>query len=153
MDDKVLCKELNSLIQLDIDAVNAYSMAIRNVDLPLIADQLTQFRGDHERHVTDLSEIVRRHGGQPPKVTPDFKGFLISGFTAIRSATGTEGALHAMKSNEGLTTSTYQKAVAKGFPADVIGVVQRNFEDEQRHLRYIEQCLRDRPWESTGAHV
>ncbi len=153
MDDKTLCKELDSLIQLDIDAVNAYSMAIRNIDFQPIADQLTRFRGDHERHVADLSEIVRRHGGEPPKSTPDFKGFIISGFTAIRSATGTEGALNAMRRNEQLTNATYQKSLGKGFPADVVTVVQRNFEDEQRHLRYVEQTLRDRPWESSGATV
>lgn len=153
MDDKSLCKELNSLIQLDIDAIQAYGMALRNIDLPVIADQLRRFQADHQRHITDLSPIVVRHGGEVPKPTADFKGFVIAGFTAIRSATGTEGALKAMKTNELLTNSSYQKAVGMGLPADVATVVQRNFEDEQRHLLFIETTLRERPWESASAHV
>lgn len=153
MDDKTLCKELNSLIQLDIDAVKAYGMALRNIDLPVVAEQIRRFQDDHQRHVTELSPFVLRHGGEAPKLTADFKGFVIAGFTAIRSATGIEGALKAMKTNELLTNSSYQKAVGMGLPADVSTVVQRNFEDEQRHLKYIEKTLRDRPWESASAHV
>jgi len=153
MDPKDLNKQLSELAQLDIDAIHAYDQAIKNIDVTSVREQLTQFKADHERHVRDLSDFIVRFGGQAPSFTPDFKGFLIQGFTGLRSITGTEGALKAMKSNEELTNRTYANALGKGFPVDVQALVQKNFEDEQRHLRAISQWLTLRVWEQPGATV
>ncbi len=138
---------LKSLMQLDIDAVHAYTQAIENIEHRAVREQLTAFRGDHERHVTDLSQCIRRLGGDPPERQRDFKGFLIQGFTAIRSLTGTEGALKAMKSNEQTTNKHYREALAVQFPPDVRSVIERNYEDEKRHLAYVDDALADRVWE------
>src|SRR5690606_9370068 len=91
---------LNDLIQLDVDAVNAYEQAIERIDIPQVAADLEQFKGDHQRHIEELSAEVMRLGGEPPDRSPDLKGYLLEGFTALRSVTGTEGALKAMRSNE-----------------------------------------------------
>lgn len=80
----------------------------------------------------------------------NFKGFLIEGFTAIRSAMGTEGALKAMRSNERKTNQDYSDALSLDMPADVRAIVQRNYEDERRHLGYVEETLRARVWESVA---
>ena len=53
-----------------------------------------------------------RLGGNPPKRSVDLKGLLLEGFTALRSVTGTEGALKAMQSNEKTTNKKYQEALA-----------------------------------------
>lgn len=153
MDPKDIVKELNDLVQLDIDAIHAYDAAIKNVDTLSIREALTNFKADHERHVRELSDVVIRFGGTPEKFSPDFKGFLLQGFTAVRSATGTEGALKAMKSNEELTNRTYQKSLGMGFPTDVTALLQKNYSDEQRHIRAIEQWLNTRAWEGAGATV
>jgi uncharacterized protein (TIGR02284 family) len=147
MEKKEICKELSSLVQLDIDAVHAYELAITNIEPLNVREQLTQFKNDHHRHIGELSTAIRQYGEQPPSYSPDFKGFLIQGFTAIRSATGTEGALKAMKTNEELTNRTYLKALGRGFPPDVRAIVERNYADEQRHLRSIEQWIATRVWE------
>jgi uncharacterized protein (TIGR02284 family) len=148
MDTQEIVKRLIDLCQLDIDASNAYEQAIKNVDDANIRQKLEQFRGDHERHVNDLSSHIRRHGGEPPEHKPGVKGFVLQGFTAIRSAIGTESALKAMRSNENLTNRTYADALEWDTPDDVKQLIRKNYEDEQRHLRYIEDCLRDRPWEA-----
>jgi hypothetical protein len=88
---------------------------------------------------------------QPPKPTPDLKSVLIEGMTALRSVTGTEGALKAMRMNEGLTNSRYDAALKADLPADVRSVVEKNRDDERRHLQYIEQCLQSESWKSAGA--
>lgn len=152
MDTKEILSELNSLIQLDVDAIHAYEQAIKNIDVESVKMRLTEFRQDHERHVTELSSEVRKLGGTPPSHKRDAKGFVIQGMTAIRSMTGTEGALKAMQTNEKLTTRNYGQAVSKPFPPDVMTILQRNAADERRHLEYIEETLRMRPWESAGAH-
>jgi uncharacterized protein (TIGR02284 family) len=115
---------LNSLIQLDIDAVSAYDQTIKNIDDPVIRSRMTEFRGDDQNHVSDLSSIVQKMGGTAPDPSPDFKGFLIQGFTAIHSATGTDGAL----------------------TPEAKTLVEKNFSDEKIHLEYIQSNLRGMSW-------
>ncbi|MBI3555603.1 MAG: DUF2383 domain-containing protein [Deltaproteobacteria bacterium] len=147
VDSKDLLKQLDSLAQLDIDAVHAYTAAIDRIDLPDVKEQLTVFRGDHERHIVELSPFVERMGGKPPKRTPDFKGFLIQGFTAVRSMISNESALKAMKSNEELTNKSYDKALELQLPQDIRAVIEKNRGDERRHLAYVNKCIEDRVWE------
>jgi rubrerythrin len=146
-ESKELLKELESLSHLDIDAVHAYTSAIDHIDLAEVKEQLISFRGDHQRHITDLAPLIERLGGTPPKQSPDFKGFLIQGFTAIRSMVGNESAIKAMKGNEELTNKTYDKALMVDFPDDIKVVIQKNRDDERRHLEYINRCIDERVWE------
>jgi uncharacterized protein (TIGR02284 family) len=141
---------LKSLMQLDIDAVHAYSQAIDKIDHARVREQLIAFRRDHERHIADLSDVIVRLGGDPPERARDFKGFLIEGFTALRSMTGTEGALKAMKGNEETTNKHYRDALELDFSPDVRAIVQRNYGDEKRHLAYVEDALADRVWEQAA---
>lgn len=148
MNEKNLIDRLSSLMQLDIDAVHAYGQAIDNIKDPAIKNELSMFRDDHERHISDLSLAITNLGGKPPEHSRDFKGFLIEGFTALRSVTGTEGALKAMKGNEELTNKTYREALNLQLPPDARDIVERNYHDEQRHLAYINRVLASRSWEA-----
>jgi len=132
---------LEKLIQLDVDATHAYDQAIKNVKEQVIKDKLIQFQTDHRKHIDLLSAKVLELGGTPPELTSDFKGFLISGFTALRSLTGTKGALEAMESNERLTTSRYEEASKLDFPVDISAIVRSNYADEQRHLAFIREAI------------
>lgn len=149
MEHKELIKDLYDLAQLDIDAARAYKQALDNIDHPTIHSQISSFKADHLRHIDDLSAIIRRMGGNPPDFSPDFKGFFIEGFTAIRSMTGTEGALKAMRGNEKLTNRAYEKALKWDMPADVRMIIEKNFSDEQRHLAYIEQAIETKAWDTS----
>jgi rubrerythrin len=147
IDEKKVLNELKSLTHLDIDAVHAYTAAIDRIDLADVKEKLTQFRGDHERHISDLSALILLMGEEAPKRTLDFKGFLIEGFTAIRSMIGNESAIRAMKGNEELTNRTYGRALDLELPENVRVVVKRGFDDETRHLEYINQSISLRVWE------
>jgi rubrerythrin len=142
---------LRALIQLDVDASYAYAQAIAKIDILEIAERLEQFRQDHERHIEALSSVLREFGVEPPDGSPDLKGQLIQGYTALRAAMGLAGALRAMKSNELLTNSRYEAAVAQSFPAKVKRLLERHREDERGHLAYIEAVLKDRTWELDAA--
>lgn len=148
-----IIKKLNSLIQLDIDAIHAYEQAMKNVNEVSIRDQLAEFRNDHHMHFRELSSVVESMGGTPPEFSPDFKGFFIQGFTALRSATGTEGALKAMETNEKLTNSKYEEASAWDLPIATLSLVRANYEDERRHLSYIQSALQNKIWEGQGRGV
>jgi len=136
-----ILNNLEKLIQLDVDATHAYDQAIKNVKEQVIKDKLIQFQSDHRKHVDLLSAKVLELGGTPPELSSDFKGFMISGFTALRSLTGTKGALEAMETNERLTTSRYEEASKLDYPVDVLAIVRSNYADEQRHLSYIREAI------------
>lgn len=143
MENREVVEMLNGLIKLDVDAIHAYGHAIREMDLSVLQESLIHFRQDHERHVHELSRLVRELGGSPTAPTQDFKGYLIEGFTAIRSKMGMAGALRAMRLNEQLTNRRYGQARGQALPEPVKAVVDRNAEDERRHLEYIETAIRE----------
>ncbi|MDP2307403.1 MAG: DUF2383 domain-containing protein [Pseudomonadota bacterium] len=138
MDRTEVVDLLNELVHLDIDAVRAYGQAIDNVKDPTARQTLVGFREDHERHVTDLSAMVRNYGGEPAE-RPDLKGVFLEGMTALRSAMGEGPALRAMRDNERFTNRHYVKALeTPGLPDEVRNLIARNREDERRHLAWIE---------------
>jgi uncharacterized protein (TIGR02284 family) len=149
MDPSKTIEKLNDLIQLDYDAVGAYEAAIERIDVESIGSRLREFQKDHRRHITDLSAQVTRLGGKP-KQKPDVKGFVLKGFTAITSMMGNEAALRAMQGNEKLTNTSYSNALRENWPADIRNVIEQNYRDEQRHLAYIEDALRNRIWEQAA---
>ncbi len=106
-------------------------------------ERLTSFRQDHERHIADLARAVRDLGGTPVEQRPDLKGFLLEGFTAIRSKMGLAGALKAMHLNEQLTNRRYNEARNRPVPAQAKSILDRNYEDERRHIEYIEVTIRE----------
>ena len=86
--DKWIAKvvdHLNRLIQLDFDASLTYKDALVHVDDPIVRVDLEAFLVDHERHVMELSSIVRDLGGSPIRVHRDIKGALLEGVTKLRS--------------------------------------------------------------------
>lgn len=150
MDNKEIADRLKSLCQLDIDAIHAYKKANEHIDVAGIKKTISQFQSDHERHVSTLSDMIRNYGGEPPEFSKDFKGFLLQAFASIRSVTGTEGALNALQGGEKMTTNAYSDAVSQDFPPMVLVLLRRNYEDERRHLNYIEQSINNRIWEKAA---
>jgi uncharacterized protein (TIGR02284 family) len=142
--NQTLIKELNKLIQVDIDTIHAYSQALEAVENEDIKKELEGFKKDHQRHVDNLSQVVREKGGDPIPFSQDFKGYMIEGYTAIRSLIGETSALKAMETNEKITSSYYKDALSKDFPPEVKEVIQNNFEDEKKHLEFIKKSLTEK---------
>jgi rubrerythrin len=140
-------KALSELVKVDIDAVHAYDQAIQRIEAISLRDELTLFRQDHDRHVSNLRKLIQAFDVVPPDLGQDFKGFLIEGFTALRSITGVEGALKAMKTNEELTNRKYREALAMSFSPNTRELLEKNYADEQKHLLFIDRALNDRLWE------
>jgi rubrerythrin len=55
----------------------------------------------------------------------------------MAAALGAKGLLVAMIANEMLTNGTYQTALELPCPDEVRKLLERNFADEQRHLRWL----------------
>jgi uncharacterized protein (TIGR02284 family) len=139
---------LSDLIQLDRNAVGAYDQAIAACEQAHIKDTLVEFKRDHERHIGDVSEQVRALGGVPVE-TSDLKGKLLEGFTAITSR-GDQSALLAMRGNEELTNREYASALEENLTAEARAIVERNHDDEKRHLAWIKDALSRKIWEKAA---
>jgi rubrerythrin len=140
-----ITKVLNDLLQLDIDAVNAYDLALKHIDDRNVYKTIRGFRQDHLQHMSDLTKFIKKYDGIPIEYSPDLKGYLIEGITILRSVTDTKGALNAMESNEKITTKNYNGALQENleFPNDIKDLLLKNFMDENRHLEYITNTLKN----------
>lgn len=132
---------LMDLVELDFDAVAAYEAAVNRLNDPVVKDQLGQFMSDHQRHIQELSVIVRELGQVPP-TSSDVKAVLTQGKVVIGGLVGDKGILSAMRSNEDDTNQAYEQALKRN---DILpraeGILKQNLADERRHRAWIEERL------------
>jgi uncharacterized protein (TIGR02284 family) len=140
MEHDKLIKRLNDLLGVEHDAVRGYETAIKNTDDEDIVANLTSFQGDHENHLSYLTERIKQEGGKP-KERPDIKGPFQQGMTAIMSKMGDKNTLRVMHQNENVTNRTYDDAVKEDFPADIMEKLKMFQADEHRHRAWIEDKL------------
>ncbi len=139
--EKDVIELLCNLIELDYDAIEAYQASIERLKDPEAKRRMREFMGDHERHTQDLSRCVRELGGQPPK-RGDIKRVLTKGKVVLGSLGSDRGILMAMKTNEKDTNKAYERATSRtDVPRNVREILLRNYEDERKHLRWIEEWL------------
>jgi uncharacterized protein (TIGR02284 family) len=132
---------LKSLIALDYDAVEAYQAAIERVENAEYKKQLTEFKADHERHISELSEVARMLGLEPP-TGPDMKVSLAKGKVIMMDIFGDKAILMAMKTNEEDTNTAYERAFNhKDLDSLAREAVNRGFVDERRHRAWIVDTL------------
>ena len=143
MDAKHQVSKLRSAAQLDVDAVGAYDAAIHGVADDLIRDRLAEFRGDHLRHIADLNLVIHDLGGETVDAKADLRGAVMKGMTAMSSLMGTEATLLAMMGNEEVTNHAYDAVLSLSWSDDIRKLLERNREDERRHLNLIRSAARE----------
>lgn len=139
-DSKEIISDLNDIIELDYDAIAAYRTAIERLENDAYKVKLTEFMGDHERHIVELGKAVLNEGGKP-STEGDAKKILTRGKVVLADLAGDQAILKAMKSNEEQTNYKYEDAVKIGYPENVQAILQRGLEDERRHKAWIVTTL------------
>ena len=87
--EAALVAELNDLLQLDYDAVGAYTLAISALRDRNLRNTLIGFRQDHERHIAELVDLIRARGGVPVRM-PHFPTGI---FKLLVQAAGSAGGM------------------------------------------------------------
>lgn len=143
MDRDELLRKLKSLAQLDTDAVGTYSEALEHVTDEDLRGNFGQFLDDHMRHADKLSAAIEQMTGSRPELKVDMMGRMADWVTSIRSRRGNEGALHAMHTAENYHVSHYHDVVDWDIEdRDLKMMLHGFYEDEQRHLAYVEDKLK-----------
>lgn len=133
---------LDDLLQLDHDALQSYQLAIEELDNAAYRETIRRFRSDHERHVTELSDLVRTHGGTPTE-RPHATGVLKLATQAAGAVGGGDThVLMAFRANERQARDKYARAAALGaWPPNVAAVVRVAASDESRHYDWVDATL------------
>lgn len=140
--DTVLTATLNDLLQLDVDAVQAYALVIAQLESSARKQAVRRYQADHKRHVTTLKGLIRAHGGAPIAVSHIPTGPFKLAMQATASLGGDRAVLLAFKSNERQVRDKYRRAASrKGLPTDVARALRRAAADEDRHYRWAEKSL------------
>jgi rubrerythrin len=138
-----LIAELNDLLRLDYDAIGAYSIAIEAVESTTYRETLQGFLRDHERHVRELTELVRAAGGNPAEGPHASTGaFKLAVQAAGAAADGDRALILAFKANEGESVEKYRAAAERPHADDVRQVLQRAARDEEKHYDWAESRLK-----------
>ena len=136
-----LVAELNDLLQLDHDAVNAYTIAINSLENQSWRQSLVRYRGDHERHIDELEAHIRSLGGTPVDLPHIPTGIFKSAVQAAGAAGGDRAILLAFKSNEGQERDKYERADNAGHPTVTAELLRRNANAEVVHYNWVSDVL------------
>lgn len=137
-----LVAELNDMLQLDHDAVHAYTLAAKLLKSEVHRNTIESYRADHERHIRELTELVRAHGGIPMQLPHPTGPFKLA-VQAAGKLGGDRGVLLAFKANERQVRDKYRRVANRQHPEDVAVVLQRAAADEAKHYAWALEALED----------
>ncbi|WP_032114155.1 DUF2383 domain-containing protein [Candidatus Paracaedibacter symbiosus] len=131
---------LKELIELEFDAIEAYETAITRLQNEKYKTTLTEFKGDHGRHVKELRGLLIQHDIVPPTGPSMGKHWITKGKVVIANLTGgDEAILLAMKSNEMDTNTAYRRMNERlDIWDDAKDIIERGLEDEIGHKKWLE---------------
>lgn len=133
---------LFELCELDYDAVEAYQAAIDRLNDDDYKSRLSEFMTDHQRHIREISEVLRKHNVDAPK-GPSSKKLLTQGKVILANLFGDEFILRAMLSNEIDTNTAYERLNSrKDEWEDAKMILSRGLDDEKKHKAWLENVLR-----------
>lgn len=137
-----LIAELNDLLALDHDAVQAYSLAIGAVSRAEYRDTLAAFRGDHQRHIDQLTQLIQNLGGAPVTLPHLPTGAFKLAVQALGTLGDDRNVLLTFKANEAQVRDKYRRHAGRPHlePA-VTTVLSAAAADEDRHYEWVEQTL------------
>lgn len=133
--------KLNDLLQLDHDAVQAYTVAIENVEREDFRDALIRFRGDHQSHIENLTGLIRSHGGIPVELPHVPTGVFKLAVQEAGRVGGDKALLLAFKSNEGQVREKYARLAERTPESRDRQVLMSNAADEELHYRWVSDAL------------
>ena len=146
-DPAELTARLNDLLQLDHDALQAYDLAIAALHSERHKDTLRRFRADHERHVSELTALIRTLNAVPIQLphlqTGPFKLAMQALGGAAGALGGGDGAvLLAFKANERQTRDKYRRVADRAdLPPGMNNIIRRAAADEATHYAWVLEAL------------
>lgn len=141
MNKRLQIEHLARLLHLEVHIVASYDGALERLGEYAEKERLARLRGDHERHVLDITELLREMGEPAPPQMPESEALVAPALSALRNASSEEDVLQAVRMNEQVAAGQYRDARSWGVGLQVHELLQRHDEDEQRHVAAVEELL------------
>ena len=136
-----LIAELNDLLALDHDAVQAYSLAIGAISTAEHRETLAEFRGDHKRHVDQLTQLIQNHGGVPVQLPHLPTGAFKLAVQALGTLGDDRNVLLTFKANEAQVRDKYRRHANRPHTEAVGAILRAAAADEERHYQWVVETL------------
>ena len=135
--ESALPELVEDLLLLEHDAIAAYEQTIARLENPGYKQRIAEFKGDHDRHVEELTGLAAAVGARPYR-EGDAKQMLTTGKVALASIAGDSAILAAMRSNEEDTVTAYERASrhTEATP-EARALFERAHADELRHRDWM----------------
>jgi rubrerythrin len=140
MESEEVIAKLIDLAALEFNAIETYEAAIERLDNLDCRAKMTEFLGEHERHLMQLCDAIIEQGGTPPD-GGDYKQFLTKGPVVIAGIGGDKAILQAMLLNESLTNKLYENANEEIFPGYIQLMLKQALGDVRHHKVWIESAI------------
>lgn len=133
---------LKELLELEYGAVDAYEAAIERLENADYQEKLEEFKKDHERHIEELSSLLRKNHHEIPEKGVIGKQLLTTGKVVMANLIGDNTILQAMKSNEIDTNTAYERMnERKDKWPESEDIITRGLQDERKHKAWLEKTL------------
>lgn len=132
--------KLSDLVALEFNAIETYEAAIERLEDLDYRAKLTEFLGEHERHLLELCDAIIQEGGTPPD-GGDYKQLLTKGPVVMAGIGGDKAILQAMLLNESLTNKLYENANDEIFPGYIQLKLKQALGEVRHHRVWIESTV------------
>jgi len=133
-----LVARLGTLLSADRQTVEIYRVAIDALANPALRAVAEHYRDDHERHVDELTRLLRAYGG------PRNAGSLLPRPDPASAAFSSDRAiLRTIKDSERQGRDAYRAAAQEVLPPEVAAVLRRAANDEAAHYAWALEMLDD----------
>lgn len=137
---------VKELIELDYDAVEAYEVAIKNLEKSEYKKKLESFKEDHHRHIKELSDFLSRCNEEAPTGPDNIKHLMAMGKVKLGALFGDKNILKAMISNEEDTNEAYKRMnsrVEEASDPKIAQIIGKGLEDERRHKEWLVDTIEE----------
>lgn len=133
---------LKELVELEYAALDAYEAAVSKIEKSMYKEKLKEFMQDHQRHLKELSALLRSNKYEVPEKGVLGKQLLTTGKVLLANMVGDHTILEAMKSNEIDTNTAYEKMNSRKdkWPGSE-DIIKKGLQDEKRHKAWLEGTL------------
>ncbi len=112
------CQALRRVVRAEIDVIACFTAARARLEDAVLADTLARMQADQERHVLELSAIVRLLGDRPPRLRPDLRGRVMRRWTALSAKRSQSALLAALRAQVRRLDRRYERALAWDLPLE-----------------------------------
>ena len=132
---------VTSLLNLEKDALEAYDAVIERLEDNTLSAKVSEFRQDHHKHISALTELANNNGFEIPDGT--MKSMLTSGKVVMADLFGDQTILKAMGSNEEDTVQAYENALKQSCcNKELKDICTKAHADEVKHQEWMEKTAK-----------